>query len=249
MTTRTLHGPNGNLNVVITEATAPAIGTLVCLHGGPNGDYRGNDGIFDDIRSYSPQLGYNVVQFDMFGAGSSDGQQADITLKSQLGDYECVFAFTEATFPGKIFVVGESMGATIAALAWKAQVASYLLLWPAFDLRDTDLQPYLSEPWTSTVAKQGYLDDNGVVVGGEFLNEIAHYDFTSCFALPPVPCLLVHGKRDSAVPFQQSLDAVKAATGECVLFAHPNGDHGLQRPEERDFTRKAIQWWLSRWSK
>ena len=251
MTTRTerLRGPNGNLNILIAEAKAPVAGTLVCLHGGPGGDYRGNDGIFDDLRSYCTNFGYNIVQFDMFGAGASDGHPEDITLRSQVGDYESVLAYAQVAFPGDLHIVGESMGATIAALTWKENVTSYLLLWPAFDLRDTDLRPYLSEPWTSRIAEQGYVDDNGSIVGREFLKEIAHHDFTPCFALPQTPCLIVHGKRDSAVPFQQSLDAVRAAAGECVLFAHPGGDHGLQRPEERDFTRKAIQWWLSRWSK
>lgn len=241
-----LHNQNGQIRLYIAEAPPPAMGTLVCVHGGPGGDHRGNDGIFDDIAKYCGSFRYNIVQFDMFGAGKSDGGPADITLKTQLRDYETALEFATQNLAKPIHVIGESMGATIAALDWKDNVATYVLLWPAFDLKDTDLRPYLSEPWLEVLSKNGYLEDNGMIIGRDFLQEVAHHDFSSCFCLPKSPCLLVHGKRDMAVPFQQSLDAVKQSKGESVLFAHPAGDHGLQRPDEREFTRTAIKWWLSR---
>jgi pimeloyl-ACP methyl ester carboxylesterase len=235
---------NGVLNAYVTESPQ-AKGTLVCVHGGPGGDHRGNDGIFDDIAKYCGILGYHIVQFDMFGAGRSDGKPQDITLKTQLTDYESVVSFAEEQLKTPIHVVGESMGATIAALDWKPNVSTHILLWPAFDLADTDLRIYFSEPWTTLIANRNYIEDNGMVIGSEFLREIMNYDFEPCFRLPASPCLLVHGKRDIAVPFEQSLKATKDAAGKCILFAHPNADHGLQRKDERDFTHEAIKWWLS----
>lgn len=246
MKTVKLHNANGTIAAYVRETSVPAAGTLVCVHGGPGGDHRGNDGIFDEIAEYCGELDYNIVQFDMFGAGESEGGPADITLQTQLRDYKSALDFAARNLQGSLHVVGESMGATIAALDWKADVATHVLLWPAFDLRDTDLRPYLAEPWTSVLESSSYLEDNGVIIGREFVREIADYDFSQCFRLPASPCLLVHGKADTAVPFGQSVRAVTESAGECVLFAHPIGDHGLQRREERDFTRCAIRWWLSR---
>jgi hypothetical protein len=194
---------------------------------------------------YCGDLGYNLAQFDMYGAGGSDGKPADITLKTQLRDYNSVVDYAAAKLRGPVHVVGESMGATIAALNWRADIASFVLLWPAFDLKDTDLRPYFDIKWKQVLDQRGYIDDNGVVLGREFLDEIVETDFSNCFRLPKAPCLLVHGKMDTAVPFQQSLRAVDQAAGESVLFAHPTGDHGLVRPQEREFTRRAIKWWLS----
>lgn len=101
---------------------------------------------------------------------------------------------------------------------------------------------YLSDGWGKSLRDQGYLEDHGIVLGRDFIEELISYDFSPCFRLPSAPCLLVHGKRDNAVPFQQSVNAMVQASGECVLFAHPSGDHGLQRPGERDFVRHAISW-------
>lgn len=237
---------NGAICLYLTEAIIESIGTLVCVHGGPGGDHRGNEGIFDDMREYCGTFGYNLVQFDMFGAGESDGRPAEMTLKSQLQDYVSVLEFAKTHFHKPLHVVGESMGATIAALEWNPSVVTYILLWPAFDLRDTDLRPYLSAEWGRVLSQQGYLEDNGMTIGRDFMDEVACHDFSSCFRLPKSPCLLVHGKCDTAVPFQQSVDAMLQASGECVLFGHPTGDHGLQRPGERAFTRRAISCWLSK---
>ena len=60
---------NGSICLYVSEARVQSAGTLVSIHGGPGGDHRGNDGIFDDIGQYCGDLGYNLVQFDMFGAG------------------------------------------------------------------------------------------------------------------------------------------------------------------------------------
>ena len=246
MITTHLKNSNGRIAAYIQEATASPVGTLVCVHGGPGGDHHGNGGIFTDIAEFCGDLGYHVVQFDMFGAGDSDGTPAQITLQTQFADYQTVLEFSKANFPVPVHVVGESMGATIAALDWRRDVASHVLLWPAFDLRDTDLRPYLHDPWRSLLATQGYLVDDGLTIGKAFVDEIASFDFAPCFKLPTSPCLLIHGKGDGSVPFNQSLTAVAQASGECVLFAHPTGDHGLQRPNERDLTREAIKWWLAR---
>jgi dipeptidyl aminopeptidase/acylaminoacyl peptidase len=240
-----LSNENGRIAAYLTPAS-DASGTLVCVHGGPNGDFRGNEAIFDQITSYAPSAGFNVLQFDMFGAGASDGQAAEITLESQLRDYRAAFFYAEAELERPVHVVGESMGATIAALDWNLPVETYVLLWPAFDLRNTDLEPYLAPKWMGEAKKVGHIDDDGMVLGHTFLEELSTFDFDPCFQLPNRHCLLVHGKQDAAVPFEQSIRAVREAKGECVLFAHPEGDHGLQRPNERRFTHEAIRWWLGR---
>src|SRR5580704_17135608 len=139
---QTLKNSNGNIRLFISDVGMRRKGTLICVHGGPGGDHRGNEGIFDEIAEYCEPLGFSMVQFDMYGAGDSEGKPADITSKTQLADYSSALNFAREKLPGSIHVVGESMGATIAALSWQADVSSHLLLWPAFDLKDTDLKPY-----------------------------------------------------------------------------------------------------------
>lgn len=245
MRTLRLDNQNGQIDVYVTEGPSATRGTLVCVHGGPGGDHRGNDGIFDQIAQYGGAMGFSIVQFDMFGAGRSAASAAAITLQSQHIDYESVLRYAMQHLPTPCFVIGESMGATIAALEWNSAVAGHVLLWPAFDLKDTDLQPYFGDQWREVLGRQGFLEDSGMTIGRKFLEEIQTYDFAPCFHLPKSRTLIIHGKGDKAVPFSQSLRAVAQGDGQCVLCAHPTGDHGLQRPEEREFVRRAIVWWLS----
>lgn len=240
-----LMNKNGNITIYVRSGDGKPLGTLVCVHGGPGGDHRGNAGIFDEIAERCIPRGYNIVQFDMYGTGESDGEARAITLESQIIDYESVLSFSHERFGGPLHVVGESMGATIAALRWNPEIASYILLWPAFDLADTDLSPYLSNQWAEALARDGYLQDKDIVLGREFIEQVKFWDFTHCFTLPSSPSLLVHGKADTAVPFEQSVRAIRSAQGACILCAHPSGDHGLQRPDERDFTHRAISMWLT----
>ncbi len=241
-----LESSKGSIAVFHSAGMGQANGTLICVHGGPGGDHRGNSGIFDELASVCGPMGYDVVQFDMFGNGQSAGRAEDMTLLSQVADYNAVLGFARKELPSPIHVVGESMGATIAALDWHDDVASYVLLWPAFDLVDTDLRPYFSDPWYSRLQEEGSICDGDLIVGRQFIDEIQSQDFAPCFDLPSTPCLLIHGRQDSAVPLRQSFTAVARCTREAVLFVHPTGDHGLQSTAERQFVTEAYSWWFAR---
>jgi pimeloyl-ACP methyl ester carboxylesterase len=234
----------GHLNVMVScPNDVPVVGTLLCLHGGPGGDLHGPGNVFDEIRDIGIPLGYALIQFDMFGAGKSDGLPQEITLASQLDDFRAMREFAQTQFKAPLHIVGESMGATIASLDWFSGCSSYLLLWPAFDLRDTDLRPYLGEEWRPVLENTGYLSDNGIIVGKAFIDEILQYDFEPCFSLPDKPCLLVHGRGDRAVPFTQSIRAYSKRCGPSEFHSHPTADHGFIG-EARSFALDAVKRWL-----
>ncbi|WP_424973511.1 alpha/beta hydrolase family protein [Dinoroseobacter sp. S124A] len=244
MSAEIVKSATGNLNVVIRESEG-ALGTLLCLHGGPQGDLRGNENIFDEISKYAVQDGFWVCQFDFFGSGSSDGSQRDFDLETMRQDYSAMLDFVRQRCPNPLIVVGESMGATVAALDWSQQAERHVFLWPAFDLTDTDLKPFLSGEHYDIAQKNGYVDVDGMEMGGAFLRQINECDFSTFFSLPAHDCLLIHGKADSAVPFQQSVRGAIEARGPVELHLHPDGDHGLQSSSERQYTHQIVRRWLS----
>ena len=233
----------GQLKVLIHEGEG-RLGTLLCLHGGPQGDLRGNEGIFDEIAEYAVQDGFWVCQFDFFGSGGSDGSQRDFNLETMRQDYAAILDFVRRRCPNPLVVIGESMGATIAALDWSQQAERHAFLWPAFDLADTDLRPFLSGVHYDSAQRDGYVSVDGMEMGGAFLSQINECNFSSCFVLPAHDCLLVHGKQDTAVPFQQSVRGAIEARGAIELHLHPHGDHGLQSPSERRYTHQIVRRWL-----
>lgn len=240
-----LKSVRGNVAIYSCSSRVNAHGTLLCLHGGPNGDHHGNENVFDEILSYSIDMGFNFVTFDMYGSGNSDGNQIDFDLSSMQDDYKTVLAFCEDNFEDPIHIIGESMGATVAVMNWYLKAKSNILLWPAFDLADTDLEPYLSGSWQKMAKEKGSVKDGDLEMGASFLAEINNYDFNKCFSLPDIPTLMVHGRMDNAVPFNQSIRASTESHGPITLYIHPKGDHGLQKKDEREYTHGAIRKWLS----
>jgi alpha/beta superfamily hydrolase len=240
-----LPNANGTLRGRVSGNLKSPKAVIVCLHGQPGGDLNGNTGIFNDIAATAAPLGYAVVQFSFYGAAPSDGRPEEIDLATQQLDYSSVLEYVTSRFDRPIHVAGESAGATIAALSWKPEVETYLLLWPAFDLSDTDLKPYLSPEWRSLAQAEGLIADGGIVLGADFLEQIAETDYSTCFKLPSQDVFIAHGQADPEVPYHQSLRAVPSAQGRLIFVSHPTANHGFKDPEARAYVNMYIAEWLS----
>jgi esterase/lipase len=237
---------NGIIRGTKTSADEPGDGAIVCIHGGPGGDRRGNTGVFDEIAELGKTLNITTYQFDMFGYGDSDGKDTDITLETQFHDYHSVLELAKGEVVGPIHVCGESLGATIAAMEWAADVKSHILLWPAFDLRKTDLSPYFADYWQEKVKRENILDDTNVRLGEDYYWELFEYDFEQLFVLPNQPVFIAHGRMDQEVPFSQTLKALERSTNSAVLYAHSRADHGFKGDEERYTLLQWVQSWLEK---
>jgi len=170
-----------------------------------------------------------------------------MSLTSQLADYQAILAFAREEFGCRLTVVAESAGATVAALDWnRPEVQDYALLWPAFDLRDTDLRPFFSPAKLRAVLDAGMLDDSGVILGRQYYEEILATDFTPCFRLPEKDVFLAHGRQDAEVPFKQSLRAFESSPGLVTFLAHPSAGHGFKVSEFRATLLNALTAWLCR---
>lgn len=235
---------NGVIRGSLTTPEGDLAGCLICLHGGPGGDLHGNTLVFDQIATRAAPLGFATIQVSMFGSCPSDGEARQTCLRTQTVDYLSILEFARRNLSCPIHVIGESAGATIASLNWLGEVASYVLLWPAFDLADTDLRPYLTDSWWKIVERDGHLDDNGVIVGKELFLELLLTDFASSFDLPSVDTLLVHGRCDEEVPYEQSLRALSRATGRVAFYGHDSADHGFKAPEHREWVLTKVETWL-----
>jgi pimeloyl-ACP methyl ester carboxylesterase len=233
--------PNGLVRGTVTQATSPK-GVLLCLHGSPSGDLHGNVNFFDQLAEVGEPQGYTTIQFSFFGSAPSEGTAADASMRSQSEDFLAVLDYARRAYPYNLHIVGESAGATVAALNWQTNVRSYILLWPAFDLKNTDLQPYLTSEWLSVVERQGFLESDGVILGKELFKELLFKDFTPCFKIPNVSTLIVHGRSDREVPYSQSLRAVTEAVGDVTFVTVSAAGHGFK--EHRKLVLDTVLEWL-----
>jgi hypothetical protein len=243
-----LTNANGVIRGIISRPNnGQPIGALICLHGSPNGDLHGNAFVFDQISEKAVAMNFLTVQFSMFGSKPSDGQQEKACIRTQLIDYNSILNFSEQNFGCPIYVIGESAGATIASIKWLHKIKGYILLWPAFDLSDTDLKPYLTEEWKKLIDEKGYLNDNGVVIGKELFNELLEIDFSPSFKLPKQDILIMHGQSDKEVPFSQSIKALSNANGNITFITNKEADHGFKEPSCRKIVLEEIEHWLKKY--
>ena len=233
--------PNGVVRGVITEARSSK-GLLLCLHGTPNGDFHGNANVFDELAHIAEGLGFTTVQFSFWGSAPSDGAASQTSMKSQSADFVSMLEYVRANYSCPVHIVGESAGATVAALNWHHDVASYILLWPAFDLRDTDLRPFLTSRWQAVIEAQGYLESDGITLGRELFEELLFTDFEPCFKIPNIKTLLLHGRADKEVPYSQSLRAVLESVGDVTFVTANATGHGFK--ERRGIVLSAVAEWL-----
>jgi len=237
---------NGTLRGCLTLPGNSPRGCVVCLHGGPGGNMHGNTDVFDQASEILSALNFVTVQFSMFGSPPSDGNQQATSLRTQMADYRSVLAYVSSRFSCPMHVIGESAGATIAALCWVENIRSYVLLWPAFDLRDTDFRSYLSAHWWETVESNGFINDNGVIIGRDLFLELLLTDFSPCFDLPNTDVLIVHGRADKEVSYSQSLKALASARQTVAFLTHEAAGHGFKSTEHRCLVLAAIEDWFRR---
>ncbi len=217
---------------------------FLCLHGGPGGDLNGNTNIFNDLARLAASLECCTLQYSVFGADPSDGLPADISISSQLDDMYAAIRFLRTKVACPIDLVGESAGATIVSQSWPEDISGYVMLWPAFDLADTDLKPYLSGKWKDVADQNGFVNDNGVILGKMLINEINDRDFSKSFELPDKPVFIAHGQKDNEVPYYQSLRAIPTAKGPLTFVSHPEAMHGFKTPAQRKFLLSQLKSWI-----
>ncbi|MFB6205443.1 MAG: alpha/beta hydrolase family protein [Haloglomus sp.] len=85
----------------------------------------------------------------------------------------------------------------------------------------------------------------GYPVDERFVDDFAGYDFADVTARLDVPVAVFHGRDDSSVPLQDSLDAVGALSTDAALWAVADEGHRFSRAAE-DRMRDALFDWLAR---
>lgn len=240
-----IRNENGIIRGTLTKPFGPPRGVLLCLHGGPGGDEHGNTNGFDQIAEMAKNIAFATLQFSFYGNGESDGSVDDYSISSQIQDFESAIEFIKERFYVPIHVIGESAGATIASLNWREDVASYVLLWPAFDLLDTDLRPLLTQTTLQALQEKNACEVEGVKLGRKLVYEILTSDFSKSFNLPDKPIFIAHGKADGEVPYEQSLRALRTAKSELLFFSHPSADHGFKDHDARSKLLSKLEKWLS----
>ena len=195
--------------------------------------------------------GRAFASLDLRGHGDSDGAVRDLTMSRMLADVSVAAAWLAAQAgTSRIVLIGASMGAALAA--WHAarhpeSIAALVLLAPALGFPTAfvrTLDPGALARWRSTGAHRLRSEWIDVELGRALLEDAARYDAGELTRTLATPALLIHGMRDQTLPWEHSVDFVRAQRrAPADLYLVAAGDHRLTDQKELVFA--LLSAWLT----
>lgn len=224
----------------------PGAGPTVVFLPGYASDMSGSKALA--IEAWARDSARAFLRFDYAGCGESEGAFEDGTLASWRDDALAMIDQVE----GPLVLVGSSMGGWImllAALAQPERVVGLIGIAAAPDFTDWGF----TAQQKAVLARDGRLEEASdyspeptVTTLGFWRSGEANRLLESPIALP-MPARLLHGQRDSDVPWQHSLKlAGLLGSDDVQTVLIKDGDHRLSRPQDIDMILRTIEELLTR---
>ncbi len=222
--------------VLAEEGGGPA---LVWL-GGFRSDMTGSKA--EALADFGRRTGRRVVRFDYSGHGASGGAFEEGTIGRWA---EEALAVVERLAPGRVVLVGSSMGGWIALLTALAMaragrggdLAGLVLVAPAPDFTERLMWAEFDEGMRERILRDGraplpsaYADEPTPITRGLIEDGRRHLLLDGPIALE-APVRIVQGMADPDVPWRHALLLVERLSGpDVVMTLVRDGDHRLSRP-------------------
>jgi len=232
-----LHHPGG-------PAADPPPG-VVFFHGF-TGDRMESHWLFVKCSRALERAGVASLRFDFFGSGESEGELEHATLESEITDAEDAVNFTRCEGgidPGRVGLLGLSLGGAVASLIAERVHARSLVLWaaPAHLPHLRSLADRYARPLPDSTDTREY---GGHRVSRRFLEAVDHYDPLAAIAGFLEPTLIVHPERDEYLPLSNPEDyyrASGASVKETIIV--PDADHTFTSvASERQVIDRSVRW-------
>jgi pimeloyl-ACP methyl ester carboxylesterase len=191
------------------------------------------------LAEWGAATGRDVLRFDWFGHGASEGRFADGTITRWRID---ALAVIDRLTEGEVVLVGSSMGgwlACLAALARPRHIRALVLIAPAADFTEALLKPSLPPEALAALDRDGMwirpsaYDDAGYEISTALLEDGARWSILGAPVPIHVPVRILQGGADPDVPWRHALSLAEAIEGGDVVFTLiRDGDHRLSRPAD-----------------
>lgn len=191
------------------------------------------------LAAHCAAKGYGYVRFDMFGHGDSSGRFEDGGVGRWTED---ALAILDHVTTGPQILVGSSMGGWVtvrAAVARPHRVVGVLGIAPAPDFTEDQMWPGFSPAQRARIMDDGVVEipsdyNDGPYRISRHLIEDGRKHLVLRSEIPiTCPVRLLHGQRDTSVPWERSLMLAEKITGKNVeLHFIKDGDHRLSAPHE-----------------
>lgn len=233
----------GNLLVGDLHRNGAELGdTLVLCHGMES--TRGGTKQTAIVERFLPK-GVSVFRFDFSFVGESDGKFEDMTIGGEVDDALGALDFIREFEPGRIVLVGSSLGGAVALLTASQAgdaVAAVATIAAVADsaLFTSEMTAAEVDAWRRTGRRQwreGFMKST-------FLEDAERTDILAAVAAIEAPLLVMHGEADGVVPPEHARAIEAAASGPVTLKMFPGVSHRFEEPDALEGLLVTLERWL-----
>lgn len=191
--------------------------------------------------------GVLALRFDFAYVGESSGCFEDITCSGELDDLQAAYAVAQDYRPGKIALLGSSMGGTIALLfaAQKTDLAALVTLAAPFHPENFPRR-ILTDAQIHDWRERGFTMYNGRRLKVSLLEDLEKLNLPQAARAVACPTLVLHGDKDAVVPVEEAYELRDCLAGTRRLSILPGGDHRLSDPAlMRRALQESLDWLLT----
>lgn len=194
-------------------------------------------GFYSDMARELARQGIGSLRFDFRGHGESGGTSLDVSIIGEMLDVEASLGKLREYWRRKVAFIATSLGAgpaLMTASKLEREVGSVALIAPVLDYTLTFLRPrtewarasFHAEAFRSMQRKGFLLLDGEFKLSPRLIEEFRWIRPYEALSSLEVPILLIHGDKDSMVPFSVSKKYFDASHGsKFVVLRH--ADHGF----------------------
>ncbi len=195
-------------------------------------------------------MGIAVLRFDFTGLGHSDGEFANTSFSSNVGDLVAASEYLAGRNMKPSLLIGHSLGgaAVLKASGEIDNLKAVVTLGAPFDPEHvthhfTDALPEIIREGVAEVCLGGRPFD----ISKTFLDDIASGQLTSSIAGMKAALLVMHAPLDETVSIDNASQIFLAAKHPKSFVTLDDADHLITRPADAEYAADVIAAWLTRY--
>jgi putative redox protein len=188
--------------------------------------------------------GILALRFDFSYVGESSGKFEDITYSGEVDDLRAAYALVQSRDPGKIAILGSSMGGTVALLFAAEEPAIAALVTVAAPVHPEQFpRRTLTSKQIDEWRNQGFTFYHGQRLNVSLLHDLDKINALQAAARVICPVLIIHGDADEVVPVREAHELYGCLTNSRRLLVLKGCDHRLSDPASMQLAvREALDW-------
>ncbi len=191
--------------------------------------------------------GILTLRFDFSYVGESTGKFEDITYTGELGDLRAAYALVLDHRPGKIAILGSSMGGTVALMFAADEPNLAALVTVAAPVHPEQFpQRTLTSNEIDEWRNGGFTFYHGRRLNVSLLQDLEKINIPRAAARVICPVLILHGDADEVVPVGEAHELQACLTSPRRLLVLKGGDHRLSDPAIMQLALSEALDWLTK---